>query len=323
MDDYQKFIALSRYARYLPEMKKRETWIETVQRYIDFFKTKFPEFPSDLIFDSIYNLHVMPSMRSLMTAGKALDRDHAAGYNCSAMAVDDARVFDECMYLSMTGCGVGFSVERQFICKLPTIAEEFFPTDTVIHVKDSKIGWASALRELISLLYGGLIPKWDLSSLRPAGAPLKTFGGRSSGPEPLEKCFKFFIATFKQAAGRKLNSIECHDLMCKIGEIVVVGGVRRCRVEDELIQMADGSWKQLNQVTVGENAKMPDGSVAVISNVFDNGIQEVVKLHLEDGSYFECTPEHVWLVFNHDTNLLEEIQTRNLPLGNYSMVFPE
>lgn len=243
--------------------------------------------------------------------------------NCSALAVDDARAFDETMYLSMSGCGVGFSVERQFINKLPVIAEEFYPTDSVIHVKDSKIGWASALRELVSLLYGGLVPKWDLSALRPSGAPLKTFGGRSSGPEPLDRCFKFFVATFKQAAGRKLNSIECHDLMCKIGEIVVVGGVRRCRVEDELIQMSDGSWKQLNQVTVGEKALMPDGSDAVISNVFDNGIQEVVKLHLEDGSYFECTPEHVWLVFNHDTNLLEEIQTRNLPLGNYSMVFPE
>lgn len=226
MNSYQRYIAISRYARYLPEKKRRETWEETVDRYCDFFSQKFGDlFPKEEAYESITKLKVMPSMRALMTAGKALERDNAAGYNCSALAVDDPRAFDEAMYISMCGCGVGFSVERQFINKLPVIAEEFHDTDTVIRVRDSKIGWSTGLRELVSLLYSGQVPKWDLSLLRPAGSPLKTFGGRSSGPEPLDNLFKFFVSVFKNAAGRKLNSIECHDLMCKIGEIVVVGGV--------------------------------------------------------------------------------------------------
>ena len=250
ISDYQTYISVSRYARYLPEQKRRESWKETVRRYTDFFKDKHPDtFPDEQMFDAIYNMGVMPSMRALMTAGKALDRDHAAGYNCSAMAVDDIRAFDECMYISMCGCGVGFSVERQFTNKLPFVAEEFFETGTVINVKDSKIGWASALRELVSLLYGGHIPRWDLTALREAGAPLKTFGGRSSGPEPLDKLFKFFVATFKTAAGRKLTSLECHDLMCKVGEIVVVGGVRRSAEislsnlsDDRMRHAKSGQW---------------------------------------------------------------------------------
>lgn len=248
--DYQTYISVSRYARYLPDQKRRESWGETVRRYANFFGEKYPGvFPTELAYNAIFNMEVMPSMRALMTAGKALDRDNVAGYNCSALAVDDIRAFDECMYISMCGCGVGFSVERQFVNKLPLVSEEFFETGTVISVKDSKIGWASALRELVALLYSGHIPTWDLSALRPAGAPLKTFGGRSSGPEPLDKLFKFFVSTFKQAAGRKLTSIECHDLMCKVGEIVVVGGVRRSAEislsnlsDDRMRHAKSGQW---------------------------------------------------------------------------------
>src|SRR6185503_1665877 len=168
-----------------------------------------------------------PSMRALMTAGPALERDNIAGYNCSYIAVDDPRAFDEAMYISMCGCGVGFSVERQFISQMPVVAENFYPTNTIIKVKDSRIGWASSFRELISLLYAGLIPNWDLSAIRSAGTPLKIFGGRASGPGPLDELFKFTVHTFQNAAGRKLNSIECHDLMCKVADVVVSGGVRR------------------------------------------------------------------------------------------------
>ena len=249
LDSYQRYIALSRYARYLPDEQRRETWEETCKRYANYFGEKYAEFPKDQVYDAIVNLKVMPSMRALMTAGKALDRDHVAGYNCSALAVDDPRAFDEAMYISMCGCGVGFSVERQFITKLPVVSEEFYESNTVIKVADSKIGWASGLRELVSLLYSGQIPQWDLSLLRSAGAPLKTFGGRSSGPEPLDRLYKFFVTTFRNAAGRKLNSLECHDLMCKIGEIVVVGGVRRSAEislsnlsDDRMRHAKSGQW---------------------------------------------------------------------------------
>ena len=228
MSDYQRYIAMSRYARYLPEEQRRETWSETVTRYCDFFTEKHGNlFPRDELFSVIHSLEVMPSMRSLMTAGKALERDAAAGYNCAFIAVDDLRAFDETMYLLMCGCGVGFSVERQAVSKLPIVSEDFHETDTVIKVKDSKIGWASSYRELIAMLFSGQIPKWDLSALRPAGAPLKTFGGRSSGPAPLEDLFRFTIRIFKNAAGRKLQSIECHDIMNYIASAIVVGGVRR------------------------------------------------------------------------------------------------
>jgi len=198
---------------------------------------------------AILNLEVMPSMRSLAAAGPALDRDNVAGYNCAYVAVDSPRAFDEAMYILMCGTGVGFSVERQYIAELPVVAESFHDSDTIIAVADSKIGWAKSLRELISMLYAGQVPKWDVSKVRPAGAKLKTFGGRASGPEPLVKLFKFTVETFKRAAGRKLNSIECHDLMCKIAEIVVVGGVRRSamislsNLTDERMRTAkSGQW---------------------------------------------------------------------------------
>lgn len=248
--DYQNYIALSRYARFLPEEQRRETWPETVKRYCDFWQEKYPDlFPYQKVQESIQSLSVMPSMRALMTAGKALNRDNAAGYNCAYLAVDDPRAFDESMFLLMNGVGVGFSVERQCISKLPVIAEDFYESDTVIKVRDSKIGWATSLRELISLLYSGQVPKWDLSLLRPAGAPLKTFGGRSSGPGPLDELFCHTVRLFRQASGRKFNSLECHDLMNQIASAIVVGGTRRSaqislsNLSDERMRNAkSGQW---------------------------------------------------------------------------------
>ena len=254
--DYQKFIHTSRYARWLEKEKRRETWDETVNRYFNFFeshlKDKGYELPAELraeLQEAVLNLEIMPSMRALMTAGDALKRDNTAGYNCSYVAVNRIRAFDEILYILMCGTGVGFSVERQYVEKLPTIAEEFTNSDTTIMVEDSKAGWAKAFKELISLLIGGQVPKWDLSKIRPAGARLKVFGGRASGPRPLEDLFKFTIDTFKRAAGRKLTSIECHDIVCKIAEIVVVGGVRRSalislsNLTDERMRDAkSGAW---------------------------------------------------------------------------------
>jgi ribonucleoside-diphosphate reductase alpha chain len=232
---YQQFIHLSRYSRWLEKENRRETWEETVERYFSFFDEHLAEnnnfkIPTDLrneLKAAVLNLEIMPSMRSLMTAGEALKRDNTAGYNCSYVAVNRVRAFDEILYILMCGTGVGFSVERQYVEKLPTIAEQFTNSDTTIIIQDSKAGWAKAFRELVSLLIGGQIPQWDISKIRPAGARLKTFGGRASGPKPLEDLFRFTVDTFKRAAGRKLTSIECHDIVCKIAEIVVVGGVRR------------------------------------------------------------------------------------------------
>lgn len=254
LTDYQRFIHASRYARWLPDQNRRETWEETVNRYTDFFKGRFPElFPAEKVNQAIHNLEVMPSMRCLMTAGPALERDEIAGYNCSFVAIDSPRAFDEIMYILMCGTGVGFSVERQFTNNLPSIAEEFHDTDTTIRVKDSRIGWASAYRELISLLYSGRVPKWDVSGIRPAGARLKTFGGRASGPKPLEDLFEFTIHTFRKAAGRKLNSLECHDIVCKVADIVIVGGVRRSALislsnltDDRMRNAKNGAWWEDN-----------------------------------------------------------------------------
>lgn len=246
----QQFIHKSRYARWLDKEKRREEWPETVERYVKFFSERYPDkYPADRIRESILNLRTMPSMRALMTAGPALERDEIAAYNCSFVAVDNVRAFDEILYILMCGTGVGFSVERQYINQLPEIAEEFHNSSVVIHVQDSKIGWASAFRELISLLYAGQIPQWDVSKVRPAGARLKTFGGRASGPKPLVDLFKFTIDLFKNAAGRKLTSVECHDLVCKIADIVVVGGVRRSalislsNLSDDRMRIAkSGNW---------------------------------------------------------------------------------
>jgi ribonucleoside-triphosphate reductase (thioredoxin) len=251
MNDYQRYIAASRYARWNENESRRETWEETVERTINFWRNrlKVDEETLGSLKSAIINLEVMPSMRSLMSAGDALARDEIAGYNCSYVAIDNPKAFDEIMYILMCGTGVGFSVERQSIAQLPTIAEEFHDTDTTITVKDSRIGWAVSYRELISLLYSGRIPKWDVSKVRPSGARLRTFGGRASGPTPLEDLFKFTIETFKTAKGRKLNSLECHDIVCKVADIVVVGGVRRSalislsNLTDERMRNAkSGQW---------------------------------------------------------------------------------
>jgi ribonucleoside-triphosphate reductase len=246
---YQNFIALSRYARWTGD--KRETWSETVDRYIDNIVKPLTGEDSYIkdIRDSILSLEVMPSMRSMMTAGKAAERDNTCMYNCSYVAVDKPKRFDEAMFILLCGTGVGFSVERQYIQKLPEVPEKMFKSETTIVVKDSKEGWAKAYRQLLALLWSGEIPKWDVSKVRPAGARLKTFGGRASGPAPLVDLFNFTIDKFLVAKGRKLSSIECHDIMCKIGEIVVVGGVRRSAMislsnlsDDKMRYAKSGQW---------------------------------------------------------------------------------
>lgn len=250
MNEFGSYIHKSRYARYRDELGRRETWPETVKRYCDFWQEKYPElFPYDRIYGSIVNLEVMPSMRALMSAGPALTRDNMAGYNCSYVAIDHPRVFDEIMYILLCGTGVGFSVERQYVSKLPEIPEELHESNTTIVVADSKIGWAAGFRELLSLLYSGQVPKWDVSKIRPAGARLKTFGGRASGPEPLDSLFGFTVRLFRNSTGTRLSSIKVHDLVCKIADVVVVGGVRRSalislsNLTDERMRGAkSGAW---------------------------------------------------------------------------------
>jgi ribonucleoside-triphosphate reductase len=247
--DYQKFIHTSRYARWLDEEGRRESWAETVSRYMtNVVSPNIDEFTAKDIEESILNLQVMPSMRSVMTAGPAANRDNTCMYNCSYLPVDDPKSFDEAMFILLCGTGVGFSVERQFISKLPEIPE-LFDSDTTIVVKDSKEGWAKSLRQVMALLWAGEIPQWDVSRVRPAGARLKTFGGRASGPAPLVDLFNFVIRVFKEAQGRRLSSIECHDIMCKIGEVVVVGGVRRSAMislsnlsDDRMRHAKSGQW---------------------------------------------------------------------------------
>jgi ribonucleoside-diphosphate reductase alpha chain len=261
MDFYQEYIAKSRYCRFVEAEGRREDWFETVDRYMDFMKNHLEtkhnhvmpmEIDSEMR-EAIKNLEVVPSMRAIMAAGKALDRDNTAGYNCSYMPVDDPKAFDEAMYILLCGTGVGFSVEHKYVDKLPEIPDKLFDSDTTIVVPDSKEGWAKSLRQVIALLYSGEIPQWDTSKVRPAGARLKTFGGRASGPEPLHELFKFVITRFKGAAGRKLNTLECHDIMCKVAEVVVVGGVRRSAMislsdlEDDKMRHAKvGQWWEAN-----------------------------------------------------------------------------
>lgn len=224
--EYSQYIHKSRYARWLPEKGRREHWNETVARYCDFWKNRYPEtFPYEEIYNAIYNLDVVPSMRALMTAGPALERDNIAGFNCSYIPIIDPRCFSEVMYILMCGTGVGYSVERQYINRLPEVAETFHVVPVTIQVADSKTGWAAGFQQLVSLLYAGQIPGFDFSKIRPAGARLKTFGGRASGPAPLQLLFEFACSLFKKAAGRKLSSVEVSDLVCKIAEVVVVGGV--------------------------------------------------------------------------------------------------
>ena len=254
MDQYQEYIAASRYARFLDDKGRREQWSETVWRYVDYVFSRTPAIKDntelkDRIYKAIYDMKVMPSMRAVMTAGKSADRDNTCIYNCSYLPVDDPKSFDEAMFILLCGTGVGFSVESKYITQLPEVPEQLFESEHVIAVHDSKEGWAKALRLLIAHLYSGEVPKWDVSNVRPAGARLKTFGGRASGPGPLVDLFSFAVNTFKHAKGRKLNTLECHDLMCKIGEVVVVGGVRRSAMislsdlDDERIRHAkSGPW---------------------------------------------------------------------------------
>ena len=263
--DYQNFIALSRYARWKDDEQRRENWSETIDRYFDYmdnhlvnnYNYTVSKALKEKLTNQIMALGVMPSMRALMTAGPALDRCHVGGYNCSYIPVDSPRSFDECMYILMCGTGVGFSVERENVDKLPIVNEHFEESTTVIKVGDSRPGWAKALRELIAMLYVGQVPTWDVSEVRPAGARLKTFGGRASGPEPLVQLFNFCIKKFRGAKGRRLFPIECHDLMCKIGEVVVVGGVRR----SALISLSNLGDDQMRHAKSGEWWDEPDKKI--------------------------------------------------------------
>ena len=285
-DDYETFIAKSRYARWIEAESRRETWEESVDRLVAFWvdhvegmslDTNDKAYVQNTIVEelgpAIKKKEIMPSMRSLMTAGKALKNDNIAGYNCSFLPIDHPRAFDECMYILMCGTGVGFSVERKFVEKLPIVSEDFHDTNTPVTVADSRLGWATAFRELIALLYSGRTPRWDLSKLRPKGARLKTFGGRSSGPEPLADLFQYTVGIFKGAAGRRLSTVECHDLVCKIAEVVVVGGVRRSALislsnltDERMAHAKTGAWYETEiQRSLANNSvaytEKPDPSI--------------------------------------------------------------
>ena len=282
---YQDFIHISRYARYSDELKRRESWDETVDRYIKYFQNRTnnnKKVPWEEIRNAILNLEVMPSMRCLMTAGEALDKDQVAGYNCSYIAIDNQKAFDEIMYILMCGTGVGFSVESRYTNKLPEVPDELHDTETTIHFKDSKIGWATGYREFISLLYSGKIAKWDVTKIRPAGVRLKTFGGRASGPEPLIDLLKFTLNIFNKARGRKLTTLECHDIVCKIADIVVCGGVRRSALislsdlnDDHIRNAKSGEWWAAN----GQRALANNSAVYEQKPDMDTFMSEWIALY--------------------------------------------
>jgi ribonucleoside-triphosphate reductase len=279
MNGYNEYIAKSRYSRFLDDKGRREHWPETVERYFDFMeghlrKKHDYEMPAGLrerLQEAVTNLEVVPSMRSIMTSGDALERQNVAGYNCSYLPIDDPKAFDEAMYILLCGTGVGFSVEQKYVNKLPEIPCKLYDSESTIVVKDSKEGWAKALRQVIALLYAGEIPKWDVSSVRPAGARLKTFGGRASGPEPLVELFKYVVSKFKGAAGRRLTSLEAHDILCKVGEVVVVGGVRRSAMislsdlsDDRMAHAKAGNWWDGNgQRALANNSAVYDSKPTV------------------------------------------------------------
>ena len=339
---YENFIALSRYARWIPEENRRETWGETVDRYFSFmldhlFQNHAYEPDSKLLEDlkqAVYNRDVMPSMRAVMTAGAALERDHVAGYNCSFVPVDSPRSFDETMYILMCGTGVGFSVEYKYVNKLPAVPESFEKSTTTIVVEDSKQGWAKSYRELLAMLWAGQIPAIDVSKLRPAGARLKTMGGRSSGPQPLINLFDFTIAKFKNAAGRQLKPIEAHDIMCKIGEIVVVGGVRRSAMislsninDIEMAAAKSGNWwEQNSQRALSNNSvaysRKPEMEqfIAEWKNLYDSksgerGIYNVAAAQKQAGKWGRRDPE-----IHYGTNPCSEIILRPYQFCNLSEV---
>ena len=339
---YENFIALSRYARWIPEENRRETWGETVDRYFEFMldhlKKNNDYTPDSKLVEemksAVFNRNVMPSMRSVMTAGAALERDHVAGYNCSFVPVDSPRSFDETMYILMCGTGVGFSVEYKYVNKLPSVPDSFEKSSTVITVEDSKQGWAKAYRELLALLWAGQIPAIDVSKLRPAGARLKTMGGRSSGPQPLINLFDFTIAKFKGAAGRQLKPIEAHDIMCKIGEIVVVGGVRRSAMislsninDIEMAQAKAGNWWENNsQRALANNSvaysRKPDMEqfIAEWKSLYDSksgerGIYNVAAAQAQAAKNGRRSPD-----IHYGTNPCSEIILRPYQFCNLSEV---
>jgi ribonucleoside-diphosphate reductase alpha chain len=339
---YENFIALSRYARWMPEENRRETWGETVDRYFDFMLShlykEFNYVPDSKLLDelkeAVYSRNVMPSMRAVMTAGAALDRDHVAGYNCSFVPVDSPRSFDETMYILMCGTGVGFSVEYKYVNKLPAVPESFEKSTTVIVVEDSKTGWAKAYRELLAMLWAGQVPAVDVSKLRPAGARLKTMGGRSSGPQPLINLFDFTIAKFKGAAGRQLKPIEAHDIMCKIGEVVVVGGVRRSAMislsninDIEMAAAKSGNWWENNtQRALSNNSvaysRKPEMEqfIAEWKNLYDSksgerGIYNVAAAQKQAARWGRRDPE-----IHYGTNPCSEIILRPYQFCNLSEV---
>jgi ribonucleoside-diphosphate reductase alpha chain len=339
---YENFIALSRYARWMESESRRETWEETVDRYFNFMLghlkqkhnyTPEPTLVSELK-EAIFNRNVMPSMRAVMTAGAALERDNVAGYNCSFLPVDSPRSFDEAMYILMCGTGVGFSVEYAYINKLPSVPDTLEKSDTIIIVEDSKAGWAKAYRELLAMLWAGQIPAIDISRLRPAGARLKTMGGRSSGPQPLVNLFDFTIKIFKGAVGRHLKPIECHDLMCKIGEVVVVGGVRRSAMislsninDIEMAQAKSGQWWENNsQRALSNNSvaykRKPDMAqfISEWKSLYDSksgerGIYNVAAAQKQAARYGRRDPE-----IHYGTNPCSEIILRPYQFCNLSEV---
>ena len=339
---YENFIALSRYARWIPEENRRETWGETVDRYFEFMlnalKTNHNYIPDEKLVaelkNGVFERNVMPSMRSVMTSGAALERDNVAGYNCAFLPVDSARSFDETMYILMCGTGVGFSVEYKYINKLPAVPESLEKSTTVITVEDSKQGWAKAYRELLALLWSGQIPAIDVSKVRPAGARLKTMGGRSSGPQPLINLFDFTIAKFKNATGRNLKPIECHDIMCKIGEVVVVGGVRRSAMislsninDIEMAQAKSGNWWEASpQRALSNNSvaysRKPDMEqfIAEWKSLYDSksgerGIYNVAAAQAQAAKYGRRDPD-----IHYGTNPCSEIILRPYQFCNLSEV---
>jgi len=266
---YESFIASSRYARWLPKEERRENWSETCRRLTDYWQStgKINEKEGEELYQAVFNQMVMPSMRTLMTAGKALERDNVAGFNCSYVAIDHPLAFSELMYILLCGTGVGYSVEKKYVDKLPIVADEFSHSDVVISVADSKIGWVEAVKELIALLYSGKVPTWDTSRVRAAGQPLKTFGGRASGPAPLQSLMTYTVETFKIAAGRRLTTLEAHDLCCKIAEVIVVGGVRR----SALISLSDPTDDRLRNAKSGQWwIEHPERALANNSAVYDS-----------------------------------------------------
>jgi len=339
---YENFIALSRYARWISEDNRRETWGETVDRYFNFMlnhlKQNYNYIPDEKLVaelkNGVFERNVMPSMRSVMTSGVALERDNVAGYNCAFVPVDSPRTFDETMYILMCGTGVGFSVEYKYINKLPAVPEALEKSTTVITVEDSKQGWAKAYRELLALLWSGQIPAIDVSKVRPAGARLKTMGGRSSGPQPLINLFDFTIAKFKSATGRNLKPIECHDIMCKIGEVVVVGGVRRSAMislsninDIEMAQAKSGNWWEANtQRALSNNSvaysRKPDMEqfIAEWKSLYDSksgerGIYNVAAAQAQAAKYGRRDPD-----IHYGTNPCSEIILRPYQFCNLSEV---